>query len=70
MIYLKNVSNKKRKKIYIYNPKQARFYIKKGAELIGLGVNKQTLNAYCVFYKDDHLKYFDEWCTRDKNISI
>lgn len=53
-----------RSKIYIYNPKQSIFYITKGAIPLSIGVNKNSNKAYVIFYRDEHLKYFDEWVTK------
>ena len=49
--------------IYIYNLRQARYFLKNGLNICDIGVHKKTKQPYWVF-KKTHDKFnvvFDEW---------
>ena len=48
--------------IYIYNKRQAFFYIKNGINPINSGVNKRTLKQYFIFSRSGTRKVYDLWC--------
>lgn len=52
------------KNIYVYNMKQANFYLSKGVMPVGCGVNSVTDRAYIVFDKESCYEAFLEWIDR------
>lgn len=56
------------KKYYIYNLKQAYFYIANGVEPIGTpGINKRTGKVYFVFGAEETKEVYDTWCRNNNN---
>lgn len=51
-------------KKYIYNPKQANFFMEYGVKCIGTGINPSTGKMYWVFGYDDCQKAYDVWNNR------
>ncbi|WP_415313895.1 hypothetical protein [Clostridium perfringens] len=56
------------KKYYIYNLKQAYFYIANGVIPIGTGFNKKTEKIYFVFDDRNSREVYDTWCKNNNNI--
>ena len=54
---MEKMSNKK----YIYNPDQARFYIKNGVMVIDTGVNRNTNKPYWVFDWESTKEVYQLW---------
>lgn len=53
-------------KVYIYNLKQAYFYIKQGIEPISIDKHKKTGKIYFVFSYKDTKEVYDNWVKRNK----
>ena len=49
---------------YIYNPKQASFYITNGATCLNTGINYKTRKTFWVFDSDDTEEVYSKWCSR------
>lgn len=63
--YVNNLENKKKYK-YIYNTKQALYFIKNGADIEhrNIGINKKSGNVFFKFTNNNNLqKIFEEWNT-------
>lgn len=51
-----------KKLIYIYNPKQAAFYINAGCNVVESSINPKTNKRFWAFIRKETNKAFDEWC--------
>lgn len=56
---------KKNNLIYIYNIKQAKFYMGKGIQCLSTDIHRTTKKTFFVFDYDSVQDAFAEWC--DKN---
>lgn len=52
------------KKVYIYNPMQAQYYIDNGMQVIGTGVHSRTKKVYWVFGFTETEDIYVEWINR------
>lgn len=53
--------------IYIYDWKQAYFYMENGLMPIDRpGINPKTNSVYFIFNRTETKPLFDKWCTRNK----
>lgn len=48
--------------IYIYNKRQAFYYIENGIMPIDAGINQKTIKLYFVFSKKETEEIYDIWC--------
>ena len=55
-----------RKVMYIYNIKQASYYMENGCKPIGTGINKNTNKIWYKFYKDETEHVYNLWMNRDR----
>ena len=51
-------------KVYIYNPKQASFYINNGMRVLNTGVHYKTKKVFWVFDIYETEAVYSEWCNR------
>lgn len=49
-------------KTYVYNPKQANFYVSHGAKILKIGIHDKTHRTYWVFDFNLTTPIFHEWC--------
>ena len=52
------------KKLYIYNPEQAKFYINNGVRVINTGIHYKTKMTFWVFNYNEAQPAFIKWCNR------
>ena len=57
----KETNNMKSGKLYIYNPKQAQFYIKHGVRCIDTQIHKKTRKIFWVFNWEEAQPAFTAW---------
>ena len=60
---MNNQMNNERK-VYIYNPLQASFYINNGMRVLNTGVHYKTKKVFWVFGFDETEGIYVEWITR------
>lgn len=53
-------------KKFIYNPKQANFYIANGVKCIETGINPTTNKIFWVFRWNETEQAYKLWCNRNK----
>lgn len=46
---------------YIYNLKQANYFVSQGARVIKIGIHKKTLKVFIVFYREDIERFKSSW---------
>lgn len=59
--YIMKNSNRK---VYIYNPLQARYYIQNGMTVLRVGVHYKTHKAFWVFDFDETEEIYENWVYR------
>ena len=59
--YIMKNSNRK---VYIYNPVQARYYIQNGMRVLSVGVHYKTHKAFWVFDYDETKEVYENWVYR------
>lgn len=54
------------KKIYIYNPNQAKFYIAEKCNVIGTGIHSETKKVYWIFDREKITDAYEKWCNNKR----
>jgi hypothetical protein len=58
---MKGVVNLENSKIYIYNFKQAEFYIKEGIKPLEININPKTRKIYFIFNREETNNAYMKW---------
>jgi len=53
------------RKVYIYNPLQAQFYMNNGTICLNTGIHKTTKRTFWVFGFDDTKEVYEKWVARE-----
>ena len=56
--------NMKDRKVYIYNPYQASYYMRNGIRCLDTGIGNQRKDIYYVFSYNDTINVYEKWVNR------
>ena len=56
------------KLIYIYNPRQASFYIGSGCKYVESSINPRTNKRFWAFIRNETNSAYKEWCKSNKGL--
>jgi hypothetical protein len=56
----------KDKKMYIYNPYQASFYMRNGIKCLDTGIGRKNHDIYYVFSFNDTIDVYEKWANYKK----